>query len=64
VGSRFKLADTICTLIENHSEPTLSQAFGNEKYGSIQTNILGIIEHLHYHLGQILVLKKVYNFGG
>lgn len=33
--------------------------FVDEKYGSYFSNILGIIEHIHYHLGQIVVVKKM-----
>jgi hypothetical protein len=29
-----------------------------EKYGSVLRNIMGVIEHTHYHLGQIVLLKK------
>ena len=32
--------------------------FAGEKYGSYYRNIQGVIEHSHYHLGQIALLKK------
>lgn len=33
--------------------------FSDPKYGSYYRNIHGIIEHTHYHLGQIALLKKL-----
>ena len=30
-----------------------------EKYGNYFRNLTGIIEHLHYHLGQIVLIKKL-----
>ena len=33
--------------------------FSDPKYGDYFSNILGIIEHQHYHLGQIVLLKKL-----
>lgn len=34
--------------------------FDDGKYGNYYRNISGIIEHTHYHLGQIALLKKQY----
>ena len=44
--------------IEQLSDEQLQADFADPKYGSCMGNILGIIEHLHYHLGQIVVVKK------
>ncbi len=33
--------------------------FSDPKYGHYFSNLNGIIEHLHYHLGQIVLLKKL-----
>lgn len=33
--------------------------FTDGKYGNYYRNIQGIIEHSHYHLGQIAVIKKI-----
>lgn len=35
------------------------QLFVDQKYGNYLRNILGTIEHAHYHLGQIVLLKKM-----
>ncbi|MGB1247987.1 MAG: hypothetical protein ACPG4Z_03820 [Chitinophagales bacterium] len=55
----FQKVNYTIELLEQSSDDILTANFGNEKYGSIYSNIHGIIEHLHYHLGQIVVLKKM-----
>lgn len=37
----------------------LDEPFVNEKYGSYLRNIEGVIEHCYYHLGQIVLIKKM-----
>lgn len=46
-------------LVKNMSNEKLDSVFFEEKYGSIHKAILGIIEHSHYHLGQITLIKKI-----
>jgi uncharacterized damage-inducible protein DinB len=45
--------------IEKLQESDLSKIFSEEKYGNYFRNLLGVIEHTHYHLGQISLLKKI-----
>jgi hypothetical protein len=40
-------------------EGKLNEVFVDEKYGTYQRNIGGMIEHSYYHLGQIVLLKKI-----
>lgn len=40
-------------------EERLLQPFVNEKYGTYQRNIEGVIEHSYYHMGQISLIKKL-----
>ncbi len=40
-------------------ESKLGEIFADEKYGTYYRNLTGIIEHTHYHLGQIVILKKL-----
>lgn len=47
------------SLIEAMPEDQLWADFTDPKYGNYYTNLLGIIEHLHYHLGQIVLLRKL-----
>lgn len=55
----FIAAEKFSTLIAQLPDDKLSNDFTDEKYGSYYRNILGIIEHTHYHLGQIALLKKL-----
>ncbi|HEY9177223.1 MAG TPA: DUF1572 domain-containing protein [Flavipsychrobacter sp.] len=52
-------AKTLAALVEQLPESKLWEPFVEEKYGTYYRNILGVIEHTHYHLGQISLLKKI-----
>ena len=52
-------AEQFATLLEQLPEPKLWEIFSEEKYGNYYLNIQGIIEHTHYHLGQIALIKKI-----
>jgi uncharacterized damage-inducible protein DinB len=52
-------AEKFASMIEQLPENTLWKAFSDEKYGNYYENIHGIIEHIHYHLGQIVLIKKI-----
>jgi hypothetical protein len=52
-------AESFATLIEQLPESKLGETFTDEKYGNYYRNIHGIIEHTHYHLGQIVLIKKL-----
>ena len=52
-------AENFATLIEQLPESKLWETFTDEKYGNYYRNIHGIIEHTHYHLGQIILIKKL-----
>ena len=52
-------AEVFATLIEQLPEPILWEDFTDKKYGIYYRNLHGIIEHIHYHLGQIVVIKKI-----
>lgn len=55
-GNAEKFAD----LVEHLPEEKLWEDFSEQKYGSYYRNIQGIIEHTHYHLGQISLIKKMF----
>lgn len=55
----FLEAEKIAALINNLSDEILLQNFVQEKYGNYYRNLHGIIEHAHYHLGQIVIIKKL-----
>ncbi len=52
-------AENFASLIEQLPESKLGETFSEEKYGNYYRNIHGIIEHIHYHLGQIVLIKKI-----
>lgn len=52
-------AKELCTLIEHLDDQVLDQPFFDEKYGSYRSNLIGLIEHYYYHLGQIKLLAKL-----
>jgi hypothetical protein len=52
-------AEELATLIEAIPEEKLLETFIDEKYGNFYRNFQGNIEHMHYHLGQIVLLKKL-----
>ena len=55
----WKDSEEFANLVEKLSEEKLAEAFVNEKYGSYQKNIDGMIEHCYYHLAQIVLIKKI-----
>ncbi len=52
-GERF------ASLVEQMSEEQLHAPFVEEKYGNYYRNITCMIEHCYYHLGQIVLIKKL-----
>lgn len=52
-------AENFATAVEQLPESRLWDDFSVGKYGNYFRNIQGIIEHTHYHLGQIVLLKKM-----
>ncbi|MBP6303944.1 MAG: DinB family protein [Bacteroidia bacterium] len=50
--------------MEELDDAKLQDVFANSKYGNYYRNLLGIIEHTHYHLGQISLIKKIIQESG
>jgi len=55
----FNEAEHFSKLIEELPDSILAETFQDEKYGNYFRNISGILEHHHYHLGQINIIKKI-----
>lgn len=53
--------EKLAELIEKMPEGQLNENFVDEKYGNYLRNIDGMIEHSYYHLGQIVLIKKIMN---
>ncbi|WP_025743511.1 DinB family protein [Aquimarina pacifica] len=45
--------------VKKMEESMLYAPFVDEKYGTYQRNLEGVIEHCYYHLGQISLIKKM-----
>jgi hypothetical protein len=52
-------AENFAVLVEQMPEHKLWEDLWENKYGDFYRNIQGIIEHTHYHLGQIVLIKKL-----
>lgn len=52
-------AHDFADLIEQLPESRLWETFTDAKYGNYYRNLQGIVEHTHYHLGQIVLIKKL-----
>jgi len=52
-------AEKFADMVEAMPEEKLSAVFTDEKYGNYQRNIDAMIEHSYYHLGQIVLIKKI-----
>jgi hypothetical protein len=63
VATTLSDAEQFAVLLEQLPESRFQEVFVNEKYGSYHRNMYGIIEHTHYHLGQIVLIKKILQQG-
>jgi uncharacterized damage-inducible protein DinB len=55
----FTEAERFAVLVEQLPDSKLEEIFIEEKYGTWYRNLHGIIEHTHYHLGQVVIIKKL-----
>jgi len=55
-------AERFIQIIQNLSDEEVLSPFIEEKYGTYERNIEGILEHSYYHLGQMSLIKKQINF--
>lgn len=59
LAKTWKNVEDFAKLLEQLPETKLSEDFWQNKYGNYYRNLHGIIEHGHYHLGQIVLIKKI-----
>ena len=52
-------SEKFANLIEAMPDTKLEEIFIDKKYGDYKRNIDAIIEHNYYHLGQIVLIKKM-----
>lgn len=55
----WKDTEILADFITQMPDDQLRKYFVEEKYGSYQRNIDALIEHCYYHLGQIVLIKKI-----
>ncbi len=55
----WRNAEAFAKAVEGLSEEQLHVGFVKEEYGNYYRNIQAMIEHSYYHLGQIVLLKKL-----
>jgi uncharacterized damage-inducible protein DinB len=55
----FTEAELFAAQIETVDDKKLFDNFDDPKYGTYFRNLMGIIEHTYYHLGQITLIKKI-----
>ncbi|PIQ22412.1 MAG: DUF1572 domain-containing protein, partial [Cytophagales bacterium CG18_big_fil_WC_8_21_14_2_50_42_9] len=61
VAKTLTEAELFAAEIEKLDEAKLLVDFANPQYGNYYRNISGVIEHVHYHLGQISLIHKIIN---
>ncbi len=59
VARTYAQAEALATRIEQLPDGTLGEYFNDPKYGTFYRNLRGLTEHAHYHLGQIVLLKRM-----
>ncbi len=52
-------AQRFVDVIKHMDDAKFDQPFIDEKYGTVLRNIEGVIEHSYYHLGQVVLVKKL-----
>lgn len=52
-------AEAFANWVGQMPEEKLNQVFVDERYGTYQRNIDAMIEHSYYHLGQIVLIRKI-----
>ena len=52
-------AERFAELVEQMPDEKLTEGFVKIEYGNYYRNIIGMIEHCYYHLGQVVIIKKM-----
>lgn len=55
----WNAAEEFASFTEQMPDEKLDQVFVDEKYGTYKRNIEAMIEHSYYHLGQIVLIRKL-----
>ena len=52
-------AQAFAEALEKMPDDKMGEVFEDEKYGSYLRNLIGLLQHTYYHLGQIALIKKL-----
>ncbi len=55
----LKIGELFADRVTAYPDTSWEEDFTDEKYGIYFRNIIGLLEHSFYHLGQIVIIKKV-----
>ena len=55
----FQNAENFVVLVQQMPLSQFNEPFTDEKYGTYLRNLIGMLEHSYYHLGQIVLIKKL-----
>jgi hypothetical protein len=58
VSTTFEDAEAFAKAVEQLTDADLERNI-SKQHGSFYKNLHGVVEHNHYHLGQIVLLKKI-----
>lgn len=59
IDTTWKVAGAFASYIGNMTDAQLWQNFRDGKDGNCYRHIQGVLEHNYYHMGQIVLLKKI-----
>jgi hypothetical protein len=63
IGHVFSQAELLAVETEKLNDSKMFEVFADPRYGNYFRNLMGVVEHAHYHLGQIVIIKKMLNEG-
>ncbi|MBK9397459.1 MAG: DUF1572 domain-containing protein [Saprospiraceae bacterium] len=55
----IKNAELFINKVEGMDESMMDAPFIDERYGTYEKNINGVVEHCYYHLGQVVIIRKM-----
>lgn len=59
ISQAFDNATLFTNEIAKMKSEKMYEDFADPRYGNYFRNIVGVIEHTHYHIGQIAIIKKI-----
>ncbi len=61
LAKHWEAGELFASLVEKLTDEQLAAPFFDPKYGTYYRNMQVIVEHTYYHLGQIVLLKKLFD---